>query len=96
MHLLKITYFFINLSSSYFYSINNKDMSLGNLDSCHHTLSNNSLKNKKPCKFQCTSSFTRMHSLKISEFFLTNHHHNFYSISNKDMPSGNLDSSGHI
>ena len=30
-----------------FYYINDKDMSLGNLDSCHHTLSNNCLKNKK-------------------------------------------------
>ena len=36
-----------------------------------------------------------MNSLKISDYFETNHHHNCYSISHKAMPSGNLDSSGH-
>ena len=46
MHLLKITDFFETDLLHNFYSINNKDMSLGNLDSCHHTQSNNSLKNK--------------------------------------------------
>ena len=47
MNSLKITDFFkIDLLYN-FYSINDKDMSLGNLDSCHHTQSNNSLKNKK-------------------------------------------------
>ena len=30
-----------------FYSINDKDISWGNLDRCHHTQSKNSLKNKK-------------------------------------------------
>ena len=47
MHSLKITDFFETDLLHNFYSINNKDMSLGNLDSCHHTLLNNSLKNKK-------------------------------------------------
>ena len=47
MHLLKITDFFKTDLLHNFYSINDKDMSLGNLDSCHHTHSNNSLKNKK-------------------------------------------------
>ena len=47
MHLLKITDFFETDLLNNFYSINDKDMSLGNLDSCHHTQSNNSLKNKK-------------------------------------------------
>ena len=47
MSSLKITDFFkIDLLHN-FYSINDKDMSLGNLDSCHNTQSNNSLKNKK-------------------------------------------------
>ena len=47
MNSLKITDFFkIDLLHN-FYSINDKDMSLGILDSCHHTQSNNSLKNKK-------------------------------------------------
>ena len=71
MHLLKITDFFETDLLHNFYFINDKDMSLGSLDSCHHTQSNNSLKNKKSLanKFQCTLSFTRMHSLKISDFF---------------------------
>ena len=47
MHLLKITDFFETDLLHNFYSINDKDMSLGNSDSCHHTQSNNSLKNKK-------------------------------------------------
>ena len=47
MHLLKITDFFETDLLHNFCSINNKDMSLGYLDSCHHTLSNNYLKNKK-------------------------------------------------
>ena len=47
MHLLKITDFFETDLLHNFYSINDKDKSLGNLDSCHHTQSNNSLKNKK-------------------------------------------------
>ena len=47
MHLLKITDFFETDLLNNFYSINDKDMSLGNLDSCLHTQSNNSLKNKK-------------------------------------------------
>ena len=70
MNSLKITDFFkIDLQN--FYSINDKDMTLGNLDSCHHTQSNNSLKNKNSLanKFQCTSSLTRMHLLKITDFF---------------------------
>ena len=44
--MLKITDFFENDLLHNFYSINDKDMSLRNLDSCHHTLSNNCLKNK--------------------------------------------------
>ena len=36
-----------------------------------------------------------MHSLQISDFFETNLLRDFYSISNKDMSSGNLDISGH-
>ena len=52
MHLLKITDFFETDLLHNFYSINDKDMSLGSLDSCHHIQSNNSLKKKeKPCKF---------------------------------------------
>ena len=47
MHSLKITDFFKSDLLHNFYSINDKDMYLGNLDSCHHTHSNNSLKNKK-------------------------------------------------
>ena len=47
MNSLKITDFFkIDLLYN-FYSRNDIDMSLGNLDRCHHTQSNNSLKNKK-------------------------------------------------
>ena len=47
MHLLKIADFFETDLLHNFYSINDKDMSLGNLDSCYHTQSNNSFKNKK-------------------------------------------------
>ena len=47
MNSLKITEFFETDLLHNFYSINNKDMSLGSLDSCNHTQSNNSLKNKK-------------------------------------------------
>ena len=47
MHSLKITDFFETDNLHTFYSINDKDMTLGNLDSCHRTKSNNSLKNKK-------------------------------------------------
>ena len=47
MHLLKITDFFETDLLHNFCFINDKDMSLGNLDSCHQTLSNNCLKNKK-------------------------------------------------
>ena len=47
MHLLKITDFFETDLLHNFYSIKDKGMSLGNLDSCNHTQSNNSLKNKK-------------------------------------------------
>ena len=43
MNSLKITDFFETDLLHNFYSINDK----GNLDSCHHTHSNNSLKNKK-------------------------------------------------
>ena len=42
MHLLKITGFFETDLLYNFYSINDKDMSLGNLDSSGHTLSNKS------------------------------------------------------
>ena len=45
MHSLKIPNFFENDLLHNFYSINDKDMSLGNLESSGHTLSNNSLKN---------------------------------------------------
>ena len=49
---LKITDFFETDHLHNFYSINDKDMSLGSLDSCHYTQSNNSLKKqKKPGKF---------------------------------------------
>ena len=44
MNSLKITDFFETDLLHNFYSINDKDMSLGSLDSCHHTQSNNSLK----------------------------------------------------
>ena len=37
MNLLKITDFFETDLLNNFYSINDKDMSLGNLDSYHHT-----------------------------------------------------------
>ena len=37
-----------------------------------------------------------MHSLKITDFFETALFYNFYSINDKDMSLGNLDSSGHI
>ena len=47
MNSLKITYIFETDLLHNFYSINDKYMSLGNLDICHHTQSNNSLKNKK-------------------------------------------------
>ena len=47
MHSLKITDFFETDLLHNFYSINDKDMSLGSLDSCHHTQSNNSLKKNK-------------------------------------------------
>ena len=47
MNSLKITDFFETDLLHNFYYINDKDMSLGSLDSCHHTQSNNSLKNKK-------------------------------------------------
>ena len=47
MNSLKITDFFETDLLHNFYSINEKYMSLGNLDSCHHTQSNNSLKKKK-------------------------------------------------
>ena len=47
MHLLKITNYFETDLLHNFYSINDKDMSLGSLDSCHPHQSNNSLKNKK-------------------------------------------------
>ena len=70
MNSLKITEFFETDLLHNFYSRNDKDMSLGNLDSCHHTPNRIKVKKKeKPCKFQCTSSFTRMHSLNISDFF---------------------------
>ena len=36
-----------------------------------------------------------MNSLKITDFFESDLLHKFYSISNKDMSLGNLDSSGH-
>ena len=42
MHLLKITDFFETDLLHNFYSRNDKDMSLGNLDRCHHTQLNNS------------------------------------------------------
>ena len=47
MNSLKITDFFETDLLHNFYYINDKDMSSGKLDSCHHTLSNKSLKNKK-------------------------------------------------
>ena len=47
MNSLKITDFFKINRLHNFYSRNVKDMSLGNLDRCHHTQSNNSLENKK-------------------------------------------------
>ena len=47
MNSLKITDFFETDLLHNFYSINAKDMSLGNLDSCHHTQSNNSYKTRK-------------------------------------------------
>ena len=47
MHLLKITDFFETNLFHNFYSINDKDMSLGILDSGYYTLANISLKNKK-------------------------------------------------
>ena len=47
MHLFKITDFFETDLLHNFYSINDKDMSLGNLDSSGYTLSNNSEKNLK-------------------------------------------------
>ena len=47
MKLLKITDFFETDLLHNFYSINDKDMSFGNLNRCHLTQSNNSLKNKK-------------------------------------------------
>ena len=47
MNSLEITDFFETDLLHNFYSINDKDISLGNLDRCHHTQSNYSLKNKK-------------------------------------------------
>ena len=47
MNSLKITDFFETDLFHNFNYINDKDMSLLSLDSCHHTQSNNSLKNKK-------------------------------------------------
>ena len=47
MNSLKITDFFETDLLHNFYYINDKDMSLCSLDSCHHTQSNNSLKNNK-------------------------------------------------
>ena len=47
MNSLKITDFFETDLYYNFYYIIDKDISLGSLDSCHHTQSNNSLKNKK-------------------------------------------------
>ena len=47
MYSLKITDFFETYLLHNFYYINDRAMSLGSLDSCHHTQSNNSLKNKK-------------------------------------------------
>ena len=44
MHSLKITDFVETDLLYNFNSISDKDMSLGNLDSCHHTLSNNYIK----------------------------------------------------
>ena len=62
MHSLKITDFFETDLLHNLYSINDKDMSLSSLDSCHYTQSNNSLKNKKshanfnvlPALIECT------------------------------------------
>ena len=47
MNLLKITDFFETDLLQHFNYINDKDMSLGNLDSCNHTQSNNSFKKNK-------------------------------------------------
>ena len=44
---VKITDFFETDLLHNFYSINDKDMSLGSLDSCHPTQSNKSLKKNK-------------------------------------------------
>ena len=47
MNSLKMTDFFETDLLHNFYYINDKGMSLCSLDSCHHTQSNNSLKNNK-------------------------------------------------
>ena len=47
MKSLKLTDLFETDLLHNFYYINDKDMSLGNLDSCHHNQSNNSLKKNK-------------------------------------------------
>ena len=69
MHLLKITDFFETDLLHNFYSINDKDMSLGNLDSFYHTLSNNSLKNKKSlANFYVLQALLECTFLKVQNF----------------------------
>ena len=71
-------------------------MPSGNLDSSGHTLSSNSLKKlEKHYTFECTSHIPWMHLLKITDFFETDLLYNFYSINDKDMSLGNLDSCHH-
>ena len=72
-------------------------MSSGNLDSFGHTLLSNSSKNKKSlAKFNVLQSLLECTCYKLQIFSKLIINQNFYSISNKDMPSGNLDSFGHI
>ena len=70
MHLLKITDFYETDLLHNFYSINDKGMSLGNLDSCNHTLSNNCFKNKKSlANFNVLQSLLECTFLKLQIFF---------------------------
>ena len=66
---LKITDFFETDLLHNFYSINDKDMSLGNLDSCHHTKSNNILKIKKDLQISMYFKLFKNALVKNYNFF---------------------------
>ena len=69
MHSLKITDFFETDLLYNFYSINDKDMYLGNLDSSGHTLSSNSSKTRKALHILMYFKYTLNALVKNYRFF---------------------------